>query len=684
MPSLQVELFQNQYNRHWGEGDASDKLDELNNKPLLAPLGDPAPSARSLTYPLATHDMQNIKATGAESTSGKAEQEVEATAHAKAMEEEGASSANTCTEAEEEALNACSQFQGQYTLLWGASNASDKLNELNQEPVGEPLADPAPSSRSLSFPLAAHEQQNIKLAAVENNCVCAAANAEHGVEPNASAMAKKEQDASSAEGYAETDDELLYMVSDESSSTQPLSGSSFMAQGHEVDAVAASLQFATPEYLVCMAGESAPELQAMNTSEHVWNDGMYGMMLGVGMWSPAGNHMKGRREVHAERGYPQHALPGGRRKDARHAKQAPDRERKTEDGPFCLTCGNGKRWIAVGPDQEKKGKKHGDEVEKGKHAPGLCAREGHIPDIPPAEAKHIASRSETGSRAVQFALSSQCKLPEDAKRAIAYNFKGAFKECSKCPKANHVVQACFKHLSEESDLIMVMDELLAPDDDEQQTQSREAIVRETAENEYGCRILERMLEYLSEEQVQKYGLLNALLDPNYVVSLCKHRYANYVMQGILSAGTKYQKEQEQLMQTIIEHARALGQPERRQDQGSMPPAGQMGPAVIAAAFKSNVPCDLKRALADTLVGDLEDHQLHSFVSMASADRFGQAAATNALKALTKEIRMKIKIKLTPPDHGPLDAIQNKCMQLLQTSRYGKGLNKYIIEKIGNI
>jgi hypothetical protein len=332
--------------------------------------------------------------------------------------------------------------------------------------------------------------------------------------------------------------------------------------------------------------------------------------------------------------------------------------------------------------------KHNPAEKQGRDDLVLCLQDH------PYLAKVIAESSEVGSRAVQFVLTPECGLDSETNLKIAYCFVGTFKASGKCPKLNHVVQACFVYLSNESELIdLVLGELLTPDTDEQQ--SRAAMVRKTAEHKFGCRIVQRMLEYLSMEQLQKHGILHALLDTTVdhrhgmktAVYLCMHQYANFVMQTMLTAGVGSEEQgtgvsidnKEQLMQIIIEHAVALGEPRSTLSQDSTPAAGQSGAAVIAAAFKqSNVSMWLKRQLAEMLVGSVND--LQPFVSMGCT-RYGHLAAKEVLAALSEEKRMDVVRKLVLQTGSPQDETHETWSKELRASRYGRVLNRYMSDEI---
>jgi hypothetical protein len=372
----------------------------------------------------------------------------------------------------------------------------------------------------------------------------------------------------------------------------------------------------------------------------------------------------------------------------------PTEQRDKDDGPLCKTCGNGKRWAGIISDADVKARANGDDAEKRRQALGPCYLACHTPIIPHGEAKVIAKRSEAGSRAVQFALSNMCQeLDQATKLNIAYSFRGEFKACGKCPRTNYVVQACFMYLSKESDLIeLILEELFTPDADE--PQNRAAIVRKTAEHKFGCRIILRAVENLSKEQKLKHGIWEALLDTavdpthplNSVVYLCTHNFGNFVMQGILSASTGNDgssrsravpmDKKEELMRIIIKHAITLGEPRSAQAPGSPPSFGQNGAAVLAAAFKqSDVSAKLKKELAYKLVGDQR-----FFVSMACT-RYGHLAAKLVLEAVSREKQMEIVTKLVLQDKASQDESQKECLRVLQASRYGRVLKRYMIEEI---
>jgi len=111
------------------------------------------------------------------------------------------------------------------------------------------------------------------------------------------------------------------------------------------------------------------------------------------------------------------------------------------------------------------------------------------------------SQDQKGCLKVQEAL--QGAGSDDARRAIAAELEGHVWEAMRCPHANHVVQKCIMTMRPHA-LQFIIDEI----------ESRGAAgVRKIAKHQYGCRILQRLLEHCRPDQVQ--GLVEDLLAKPY-------------------------------------------------------------------------------------------------------------------------------------------------------------------------
>mmetsp|Transcript_88593 Transcript_88593/g.258949 ORF Transcript_88593/g.258949 Transcript_88593/m.258949 type:complete len:360 (+) Transcript_88593:89-1168(+) len=95
------------------------------------------------------------------------------------------------------------------------------------------------------------------------------------------------------------------------------------------------------------------------------------------------------------------------------------------------------------------------------------------------------------------------------------------------PHANHVLQK-FVEVMPPEHCVFIHDELLVNED-----------ISLTAHNQYGCRILERVIEHFEPKVMRP--LLNKLLKEDVVRKLLTSRYGNYVLQHILEHGPVEQK-----------------------------------------------------------------------------------------------------------------------------------------------
>lgn len=149
------------------------------------------------------------------------------------------------------------------------------------------------------------------------------------------------------------------------------------------------------------------------------------------------------------------------------------------------------------------------------------------------------SQSPEGCRQVQQALED---APSDeARAALASELQGHIWEALRCPHANHVVQKCIMTMRPQASQFII-DELM----------NGGRHVTQAARHKYGCRIIQRLLEHCRPDQVQQ--VVEALLGD--AVPLCKHTYANYVMQHVLEQGDASTRHR--LSEFLSTHARAVG------------------------------------------------------------------------------------------------------------------------------
>mmetsp|Transcript_92626 Transcript_92626/g.239816 ORF Transcript_92626/g.239816 Transcript_92626/m.239816 type:complete len:389 (+) Transcript_92626:159-1325(+) len=134
------------------------------------------------------------------------------------------------------------------------------------------------------------------------------------------------------------------------------------------------------------------------------------------------------------------------------------------------------------------------------------------------------SRDAAGCRLVQRAIE---EAESDAHReALAAELHGHVWEALQCPHANHVMQKCVFALRPEATQFII-DEL-----------SARGGVLQAARHKYGCRIVQRLIEFLPWSQTR--GLVECLLQE--VSTISRHAYGNYVMQNLLQHGTQEQRD----------------------------------------------------------------------------------------------------------------------------------------------
>mmetsp|Transcript_7221 Transcript_7221/g.18481 ORF Transcript_7221/g.18481 Transcript_7221/m.18481 type:complete len:339 (+) Transcript_7221:60-1076(+) len=134
------------------------------------------------------------------------------------------------------------------------------------------------------------------------------------------------------------------------------------------------------------------------------------------------------------------------------------------------------------------------------------------------------SRDPRGCWEVQQLLESVSA--EEERVAIAAELRGHICEAARCPHANYVLQHCIKVMKPNSVQFMI-DEL---------TFKGPGAVSQAARHKYGCRIVQRLLEQASPQQL--HGLIEALIAKGASVS--RHVYGNYVMQHLMEHGTEDQ------------------------------------------------------------------------------------------------------------------------------------------------
>lgn len=229
------------------------------------------------------------------------------------------------------------------------------------------------------------------------------------------------------------------------------------------------------------------------------------------------------------------------------------------------------------------------------------------------------SQRRNSCRFVQASLET-CS---DAERfALALELQGHVWAAAKSACANYVLQK-FIQLLRPKDCQFIIDELM----------TNPADVPNLARHEYGCRILQRLLEHC---QAQMEGLVKLLLED--ARALMCHSYGTYVMQQIFDFGTNVQRQQ-------------LG-------EGFFGALGAMGkdPNATQVLQKALVHAPQRVALARSLVNQLAE---------MARGRHSHHTALMALKLLPSQ------------DLAKANALLARKLQKLWANRYGRLVVKSI-------
>lgn len=156
----------------------------------------------------------------------------------------------------------------------------------------------------------------------------------------------------------------------------------------------------------------------------------------------------------------------------------------------------------------------------------------------PLDSIDAGDRSNLAGHVWEYARDAKgCWLVQDAfanaqsdseKKDLAFELEGHVWEALRCPNANHVLQKCISTLRPQ-DCQFIIDEL----------QNEAGSIHKAARHMNGCRILKCLLDHCSP---LVGNIVEELLKDEEVVKLCRHKYANFVMQHLLGHGTDEQKE----------------------------------------------------------------------------------------------------------------------------------------------
>ncbi|CAE7160762.1 pum, partial [Symbiodinium necroappetens] len=134
------------------------------------------------------------------------------------------------------------------------------------------------------------------------------------------------------------------------------------------------------------------------------------------------------------------------------------------------------------------------------------------------------SQRQKGCRKVQEAVDQACN---DLRKQIAKELSGHVVAAALSPNANHVLQRLVATLRPH-DCQPLIDELL---------QAGAATVLEVARHQYGCRVIQRLLEHCQQEQME--AVANILMSD--ALPLARHAYGSFVMQQLLRYGSRAQQ-----------------------------------------------------------------------------------------------------------------------------------------------
>lgn len=236
---------------------------------------------------------------------------------------------------------------------------------------------------------------------------------------------------------------------------------------------------------------------------------------------------------------------------------------------------------------------------------------------------HLAQDPD-GCREVQQALEHAGS--DEERQAVASQLHGHVWEALRCPHANHVIQKCIVTMRPQA-FQFIIDEITHGHSGGPSGASQ------AARHRYGCRILERLIEHCSPDQVA--NLVEEIVSD--AMSLSKHPYGNYVIQHLLEYGQPVHKRR--IMQMLQQNASVAG-------------SDCYARAVISQAFLHG-PQENKVALARTILRE------PGLICTMARTRHGHLAAKFMLQQLEGTDRQEATRQLAQDE------------QALRSSRYGR-------------
>jgi hypothetical protein len=243
------------------------------------------------------------------------------------------------------------------------------------------------------------------------------------------------------------------------------------------------------------------------------------------------------------------------------------------------------------------------------------------------------ARSKKGAVIIQKAFRDA--RSDETKAALAHELRTHVWEALKDPHANHVLQACIE-TTQPKDSQFIVDELLQ--------RGRGAAVL-AARHEYGCRIVQRLLERFIPDSL--HNLIQDLIGG--VVTLCTDFYGSYVVLTLLEKGNETHKRK--LMEILVGNVSLVG-------------STTCGVSVLRSGLYDTIAKQDREALADALV------KVPSMLLSMSNYRHGEAAARLALQTAPPQQRQKTAAWL----------LERK--KTLKQHRYGRKLLGFVERLLG--
>lgn len=237
------------------------------------------------------------------------------------------------------------------------------------------------------------------------------------------------------------------------------------------------------------------------------------------------------------------------------------------------------------------------------------------------------ARETKGSRQVQEAIDNASTDEERA--AIANQLQGHVWQALECRNANHVLQKLISSQRPQASQF-VIDEIM---------RSGPGSGAYAARHSFGCRVVERLLEHCTSEQVAP--LVEDLL--NFGSQLCSDQFGNFVVQHVLEFGCDDHKHR--MSQIVAGQIASI-------------PGDYHGCAVVSAAL-AHSSADDKVLVARSVLGR------RGFLVCMARQRHGHDAVMSLLHLVNTRERKEAERQL------------RASLNQLQKSRYGRVMAKHL-------